>query len=150
MHRIWAFLAGAPVGILGALALREPSWLALEVGAAVGGVALLLASILAGRFASSEPEHGAHLARAASLGLAALPAAAAAWLGLQPGAAIALAALLPALARPARPCGAGHGAGRRGAPPGRAARRRRSAVGAAASLAAAGALAAFAGPRERG
>lgn len=147
MHRIWAFLAGAPVGILGALALREPSWLTLEVGAAVGGVALLLASLLAGRFASSEPEHGAHLARAASLGLAAAPAAAAAWLGLQPGAAIALAALLPALAvrlaLAARATGPGGGALRQVGSAAAA-----LALGAAASLAAAGALAAFAGPRE--
>jgi hypothetical protein len=147
LHRIWAFLAGAPVGILGALAAGEASWLSLEVGAAAGGAALLLAVVIAGRFASSEPERGAHLARAASLGLAAAPAAAAAWLGLQPGAAIALAALLLLLALrlalAARATGPGGGALRQAGSAAAA-----IAFGAVASLAAAGILAAFAAPRE--
>jgi hypothetical protein len=147
LHRIWAFLAGTPVGILAALAAGQASWLSLETGAAAGGAALLLAVVIAGRFASAEPERGAHLARAASLGLAAAPAAAAAWLGLQPGAAIALGALLVLVAArlvlAARASGPGGGALRQLGSAAAA-----IAFGAVASLAAAGALAAFAGPRE--
>jgi hypothetical protein len=102
--------------------------------------------VIAGRFASSAPERGAHLARGASLGLAAVPAAAAAWLGLQPGAVIALGALLLLLALrlvlAARASGPGGGALRQAASALAA-----LAFGAVASLAAAGVLAAFGGPR---
>jgi hypothetical protein len=98
VHRIWSLVAGVPVGILGALAAGARSWTALEIGAAVGGALLLLAVHLAGRFASAEAERGAHLARAASVGLAALPAAAAAWLGLQPHPAASLTVVVVALA----------------------------------------------------
>lgn len=98
MHRIWGLVAGAPVGVLAAFAAGARSWTALEIGAALGGAALLLAVHLAGRFASPEAERGAHLARGASVGLAALPAAAASWLGLQPGALAALAAVVAVLA----------------------------------------------------
>jgi len=85
LHRIWAFVAGVPIGLLGALALAPGSWLALEIGAAVGGLILLAAVLVAGRFAGPETER-AQLSRAALVGLAALPAAVATWLGLLPGA----------------------------------------------------------------
>lgn len=147
MHRIWAFAAGVPVGILGALAVGGVSLWTLELGAAAGGAALLVAVVLAGRFGVPEPERGAHLARAASLGLAALPAAAAAWLGLQPGARAALAAVLLALAvrltLAARASGPGGGALRQTAGAALA-----LVVGAALSFGAAALLAAFGAPRE--
>jgi len=147
LHRIWAFLAGVPVGILGAFAASPHSWPAVEVGAAAGGAALLLAVLVAGRFAGSEPEHGGHLARAASLGLAAIPAAAAAWLGLQPGAAIALGVLALALA--VRLVFAARATGPAGGPLRQAGSAAAAlGLGAVASLAAAGGLAAFGGPRE--
>jgi hypothetical protein len=98
VHRIWAFLAGLPVGLLGALAVRHGAWGALELGALAGGVALALGVWLAGRLASHDDARGAHLARASSVGLAALPASAAAWLGLAPGAGASLAVVLAALA----------------------------------------------------
>jgi hypothetical protein len=97
LHRIWAFLAGLPVGLLGALAWGRGAWTALEAGALAGGLALALAVWLAERLASHDDARGAHLARAASVGLAALPAAAAAWLGLAPGAGALLACVLLAL-----------------------------------------------------
>jgi hypothetical protein len=145
LHRIWAFLAGLPVGVLGALAAGAGSWTAFEVGAPAGGAALLLAAAAAARFASPEAERGAHLARAASVGLAALPAAAGAWLGLLPGAGPALAVVALALAvrfaLAMRATGPGGGMLRQlGAAAGALS------LGAAAYLAASALLAAFAGP----
>jgi hypothetical protein len=143
LHRIWALLAGAPVGVLAALAAGAGSWLALEIGAIAGALALALAVALAGRLASHEPERGGHLARAASVGLAAAPAAAFAWLSLQPGALVALAAVVAALAIrllvATRAAGPGGGALRQ-----LAAAAGALAGGALASLVAAGALAALA------
>lgn len=98
MHRIWAFLTGLPVGLLGALAFGSQTGVGLELGALAGGLALALAVTLAGRFASHDDERGAHLASAASAGLAALPAAGAAWLGLAPGAGVAFGVVAAALA----------------------------------------------------
>ena len=119
MHRIWAFLAGLPVGLLGALAVRHGAWVALELGALAGGVALGLGVWLAGRLASHDDARGAHLARASSVGLAALPASAAAWLGLAPGAGASLAVVLAALVlfvlRAMRASGPAGGALRQGA-----------------------------------
>lgn len=140
MHRILAFAAGAPVGVLGALAWRGSS-LALEVSALAGGALLLLAVAIAGRFASPEAERG-HLTRAACIGFTALPAAAAAWLGLAPGAGftfgVAVALLILGIARAMRASGSS------GGPLGQP-----RAIGAAlglgtlATVAAAGGLAAF-------
>jgi hypothetical protein len=98
LYRIWAFVAGVPVGVLAALAAGGGSWTALEAGAAAGGALLLLAVVAAARFATPEAERGAHLTRAATAGFAALPAAAGAWLGLQPRPSLALALLLGVLA----------------------------------------------------
>lgn len=93
LHRFWAVAAGVPLGVLGALALGRGSWLSLEIGAAAGALALLAAVLVAGRFCGPETERG-HLGRAAMLGFAALPAAGAAWLGLLPGAAWSFGVLL--------------------------------------------------------
>ena len=147
MYRIWAFVAGVPVGVLGALAAGGGSWLVLEGGALAGGAALLLAVSVAARFAGAETERS-QLARAASAGLAALPAAAAAWLGLLPGAAYSLGAVLVALA-------ACLGLAMRASGPGPGPLRQLGAAGAAlgigtaATLAAAGLLAAFTHPAVR-
>jgi hypothetical protein len=97
LHRIWAFAAGVPVGILAALAWDGGAWLALDLSAVAGGAAMFLAVALAGRFAVPEVER-AQLAGAASVGLAALPAAAGAWIGLLPGARWMLAAVVVAIA----------------------------------------------------
>jgi len=141
LHRIWAFVAGLPVGVLGALAAAGGSWVPLEIGAAAGGLLLLLAVTLAGRFAGPETER-AHFARAASVGLAALPAAAASWLGLLPGAVWSFGAVVVALglafAWSLRASGPGGGVLRQLATAGAV-----LLLGSAASLAAAGLLAAF-------
>ncbi len=85
MWRIASFLAGLPFGALAAFALRPEPWpLALQLGAAAGGLLfVLLASLAAHRF-GGEPDRGRHLAAALGLGWAALPALGASWLGLRP------------------------------------------------------------------
>jgi hypothetical protein len=114
VHRLWAFVAGVPVGVLAALAWGRPGATTLELGALAGGVALAATVWVAGRLASHDDARGGHLARAASVGLAALPAAAAAWLGLAPGALASLALVVAALAfflyRAARASGPAGGA----------------------------------------
>lgn len=133
--------AGVPLGVLGALARDPSSWLSLQIGAAAGGLLLLLAVLVAGRFCGPETERG-HLGRAAMLGFAALPAAGAAWLGLLPGAAWSFGALVLLVAlflflatRASGPAG--------GALSQLATLAGVLALGAAASVAAAGLLAAF-------
>jgi hypothetical protein len=149
VHRIWAFLAGLPVGVLGAFAAGTPSWSSLELSLPLCGAAWLAAVELAGRLASPEPERGAQLARAASVGAAALPAAAATWIGLLPGAPAALACVAFAFAlRLAWATRASGPAGGWARPLGAAAAW--LAAGAALSLAAAGLLAAASGSAPRG
>lgn len=63
----------------------DPSPLAVEIGAAVGGALLVLVATLLALRPQDEPDRGAHFARAASAGLVAIPAGAATWLGLAPG-----------------------------------------------------------------
>ena len=143
MHRIWAFAAGVPVGILAALASGGSAWLALDLAAAVGGLAMLVAVTIAGRYAGPEVER-AQLAGAASVGLAALPAAAGAWLGLLPGARWMLAAVVVAIALALLRAMRGHG-------PRSSSQQLATALGALAlsalaTIAVAGALAAFGAP----
>jgi hypothetical protein len=141
LHLVSAFVAGVPLGLLGALALGRGSWLGVELGTAAGGLLLVLAVAVAARFAAPDTER-AHLGRAALVGLAALPAAAAAWLGLLPGPVWAFGAVLLALAvcfaLALRATGPGGGALRLLAVAGVV-----LALGSAAALGAAGLLAAF-------
>jgi hypothetical protein len=97
VFRIWTFLAGLPLGVLGFLALPGPSPTAALGCLLAGGLGLTAAASLAGRIGSHVPDRGRHLTRASSLAWAAVPAAAAAWLGLGPGVLVSLAALVAAL-----------------------------------------------------
>ena len=83
--RLWAFAAGAPLGVLAALAWPYDST-PLRCGIAVvaaGAFGATLAA-LAIRMGDQAPDRAAHVARGASVGLAALPAVAAAGLRLGP------------------------------------------------------------------
>jgi hypothetical protein len=141
LHRIWAFVAGVPVGILAALASGGSAWLALDLAAAAGGFAMLLLVTVAGRYASPEVER-AQLAGAASIGLAAIPAAAGAWLGLLPGARWMLAIVILAIALGLLRAMRGHGP-RSSLRHQAAAAGAALAIGALATVAAAGVLAAL-------
>ena len=87
--RGWCFLAGLAPGALAVLAAaapsKDPSWLAVQLGALAGGAALVLVASLLARRPHDEPDRGAHFARAASAGLVAWPAVGACLLGLAPG-----------------------------------------------------------------
>jgi hypothetical protein len=91
---IWAFVCGLPLGVLGFLALPAASLSWLPACAGAGGVALAAAGWLAERFGIHAPDRGRHLARAVSVGWAALPAALGSWLSLGPGAPAGLALLV--------------------------------------------------------
>ena len=95
--RGWSFLAGMPLGALAATGCGgglAPGML----GALLGGLALLLAVAVLHRLRDDDPARGALLARAASSGLAALPALVAASLALGPGPVALLALQLPIVA----------------------------------------------------
>jgi hypothetical protein len=142
LHRIWAFVAGVPVGILAALASGGSAWVALDLAAVAGGIAMLAAVTIVGRYAGPEVER-AQLAGAASVGLAALPAAAAHWLGLLPGAPWTLAAVVAAVSFALLRAMRGRGA--RGGTQQVFTAFAALAVGALAAVVAGGALAAFGG-----
>jgi hypothetical protein len=110
--RVWCFVCGLAPGALSALAFAPGSVLALQVGALAGGALLVVAASLLARRPQDEPDRGAHFARAASAGLVAIPAGAATWLGLAPGARVWLAAIVLLLV------GACFAASRRRAPAG--------------------------------
>jgi hypothetical protein len=76
---------------------ETPSRALLLGAAACGGVAVLLAVSLAARTRDDDLDRVRHLALHATLALGALPAAAAAWLGLAPGAGWLLLLLVGAL-----------------------------------------------------
>lgn len=86
----------------------------LAAAAAAGGLALLLVTEWLARTCDDDPARGWHLAAAASVGLAALPATAAALLQLAPGARVWLGVIgvcvVPAVLRAARVHGPGGGA----------------------------------------
>jgi len=99
--RAWCFVAGLAPGALAALAVapaREASLHHLQIGAVGGGLLLLLGGSLLDRLPHDEPDRGATFARAASVGLLALPAVAASLLGLAPGPRWLLAVVAVALA----------------------------------------------------
>ncbi len=105
--RVWALIAGAPVGLLGGfvgLGL-PPSLPKLVLCGVGGGLVWLLALSMVALARDRDPARGAHLAQAASAGLLALPALAAALLQLGPGGVwllgLSLAVPLLALARAA-------------------------------------------------
>lgn len=81
--RVWSFGCGLPLGLLALLALvPEAAPGQAQLAALAGGVALLAAVWLLARIYDDDPHRGLHLAVAASLALAAAPAALAALLGL--------------------------------------------------------------------
>ncbi len=84
--RSWSFLAGAPVGPLALLAVggAHAAW-ALDYAAAAAGSLLLAIDSWIARVRDDDAARAAHLACAASAGLVALPALAAALLQLPPG-----------------------------------------------------------------
>jgi hypothetical protein len=117
-------LAGLAPGALAVAAFaprpHEPSFAAVQLGALAGGALLLLAATLLARRPQDEPDRGAHFARAASAGLVAIPAGAAAWLGLAPGprpwaVAVGLLLVLALFAASRRRAPAGGFAGQLGA-----------------------------------
>jgi hypothetical protein len=89
LFRIWAFLAGLPLGLLLAMSFASAlaAWLFLCLA---GGFVLLLVVSLAARGAGHAVDRRRHLAEAASLALLAWPAAGCAWLGFRPGAVASL------------------------------------------------------------
>ena len=95
-------MVGLGPGALAVLAFwpgaQAPPLVWVQGGALAGGVLLLLAASLLARQPHDEPDRGAHFARAASAGLVALPALAAALLGLSPGPRASFAAVLVLLA----------------------------------------------------
>jgi len=99
LWRLWTAFAGAPLGLLAALAvLAEPSVWALEASAAAGAGLLAVLLSLVARQRDDDPARGLHLAWGAAPGFAALPAAALVWLGLPPGPWIGLGLCATALA----------------------------------------------------
>ena len=90
MFRIWAFVCGLPLGILGFLTLPEVSITALAACATAGGTLVAAGAWLAARWGSHLPDRGSHVARAASFGWAAVPAVFAGWLSVGPVALVAL------------------------------------------------------------
>jgi hypothetical protein len=99
LFRLWAFVASLPLGALAAFALPQPPGAAAGLGL-LAGAGLLGAAFaaLAARLGDDAPDRGAHVARGASVGLAALPALAATVLGAGPPAALWLALAGAALA----------------------------------------------------
>lgn len=96
--RLWCLLAGASLGALCGLAIWPGSTpRSLQIGALAGALLLCAGVIWLARGADGEPERGWHLARAASVGLASLPALAALRLGLGPGGAWLLSGIALAL-----------------------------------------------------
>jgi len=102
--RVWCFVAGLPVGALGALVAQRfasesgvPSATGLEIGALVGGALLLAVATLIERRRDDDPERGLHLAVSSGVGFAALPALAAALLGFPPGAPVLFGAVVVTL-----------------------------------------------------
>ena len=86
LARIWVFVSGLPVGGAIALAtLRDPTPLDLVWGALATGALLALLVTLLARRGDDEFERGRHLAAAASLGWAAVPAAVAIFFDWSPG-----------------------------------------------------------------
>ena len=116
--RLWAFLSGAPLGVLVLWSILPQAELAAVYGAAAAGGALLLvvASWMARRRDAHELEGSGHALRAATAGWVAWPAVAAVRLDIGPGAlpfaAIGLAWVAYAFWRHVRTDGPGPSAGR--------------------------------------
>ena len=105
--RVWAFVSSTPLGALAALSLpRDFGLLGTCVAIAAAGLVGAALATLATRHGDAAPDRGAHVARGASAGLAALPALLAAALQLGPPAwawlGLACTALALALWRASR------------------------------------------------
>jgi hypothetical protein len=105
--RLWAFAASTPLGALAALAWpHDLTLLGYCASISAAGAVGATFAALAARQGDEAPDRAAHVARGASVGLAALPAVAAAALRLGPPAwvwlAFACAALVLALWRASR------------------------------------------------
>ncbi len=99
LFRLWAFVASLPLGVLAVLAWpRGLGALATLAACGVAGVCGAALASLAARLGDNAPDRAAHVARGASAGLVALPAAAAAALRLGPPARIWLVLTCTALA----------------------------------------------------
>ena len=114
--RLWAFLASAPLGVLGALAWpRDASALGVGVAAVVAGAVGAVLATLAARVGDEAPDREAHVARGVGVGLSALPPLVAGALRLGPPAwvwlAVVAAAFVFALWRASRASTAGPTAG---------------------------------------
>jgi len=105
LWRIWCFVAGLPLGALATLVVRRivardeaPSVRELELGAALGGVALVLVTSLVARYRDDDHDRGLHLSVSASTAFAAAPALLCALAGLPPPPFVSLCVVVFVLA----------------------------------------------------
>jgi len=101
LWRLWCFVAGLPLGALAMLVARglaardeAPSLRGLELGAAIGGLSLVLVASLVARYRDDDHDRGLHLSVSASTAFAALPALLGAVAGLPPPPFVSLCAVL--------------------------------------------------------
>jgi hypothetical protein len=99
--RCWCFVAGLPLGALAMLVVRRiaardeaPSFRELELGAALGGLLLVIVASLVARYRDDDHDRGLHLSVSASTSFAAIPALLSALAGLPPPPLVSLCVVL--------------------------------------------------------
>lgn len=104
LWRLWCFAAGFPLGALAMLAVRRIaapevalSIHQLELGAALGGLVLVVVASLVARYRDDDHDRGLHLSVSASTAYAAVPALLGALAGLPPAPLISLGVVLSVL-----------------------------------------------------
>ncbi|HTF35501.1 MAG TPA: hypothetical protein VK714_17580 [Myxococcota bacterium] len=104
LWRLWCFAAGLPLGALamlavGRIAVRDeaPSLHELELGAALGGLVLVIVVSLVARYRDDDHDRGLHLSVSASTAFAAAPALFSALADLPPAPFVSLCVVLSVL-----------------------------------------------------
>ncbi|HBZ72572.1 MAG TPA: hypothetical protein DEP35_23680 [Deltaproteobacteria bacterium] len=104
LWRLWCFVAGLPLGALALVAARQiaargeaPAVGELELGAVLGGLALLFVASLVARYRDDDHDRGLHLSVSASTAFAAAPALLCALAGLPPPPVVSLCVVLSVL-----------------------------------------------------